>query len=169
MKRYLLFVALSCALTGCWQSAGRYGAHAEVPIVSVSTYTARVGEPVTVTLRSNLYLMAGSELPSATFSNVRLGACFIAEIDGGFCGREDNEGGDPPLQPWLAVPDAQAHVRDFGDVVVERGTSYPLEHTFTFTATEAKTVKIEAWVHRSTIGFIGHVGDLAGPLIVFKY
>jgi len=168
MKRYLLAVALFCVLSACIQSAGRYGAHAEVPTVSVSTYTARVGEPVTVTLRSNLYLAEGSELSSATFSNVRLGACFYAEIRGGFCGREDNKGGDPPLQPWVAMPDGQAHVRDFGDVVVERGASYPLEHTFTFTANEARTVKIEAWVYRSTVGFIGHVGDLVGPLVVFK-
>lgn len=165
IKCHLLAVALCYVLSACVQSSGRYGAHAEVPTVSVSTYTARVVEPVTVTLRSNLYLAEGSELPSATFSDVRLGACFDSETKGGFCGRE---GGDPPLQPWVAVPDGQAHVRDFGDVVVERGTSYPLEHTFTFTATEAKTVNIEAWVYRSTVGFIGHVGNLVGPLVVFE-
>lgn len=168
MKRCLLALALAYALSACIQSSGRYGANAEIPTVSVSPSLPRVGEPVTVTLMSSLYLSAGSELPYATFSDVRLGACFYAETTGGFCGLANVEGGDPPLQPWVAVPDGQAHVADFGDVVVERGASYPLEHTFTFTATEAKTVKIDAWVYRSTTGFIGHVGDLAGPVVIFS-
>ena len=168
MKRCLLVVPLFCALSGCIQSSGRYGAIAEPPSVFVSPYTARAGQPVTVTLRSSLYLRPGSELSYATFSDVRLGACFDAETSGGFCGLAGVEGGDPPLQPWVAVPDGQAHVADFGSVVVERGASYSLEHTFTFTATEAKTVTIEAWVYRSTIGFIGPVGGLARPQVTFK-
>ena len=167
MKRCLLVVSLSCALSACIQSSGRYGANAEPPTVFVSSYTARVGEPVTVTLRSSLELRAGSELSYATFSDVRLGACFDAETRGGFCGLADVEGGDPPLQPWVAVPDGQAHVADFGDVVVERGTSYPLEHTFTFTVAEAKTVTIAGWVYRSTSGFIGHMGG-AAALMTFE-
>lgn len=158
MKRSLLVVALSYVLSACIQSSGRYGANAEPPTVSVNPYTARVGELVTVTLRSSLYLSAGSELSYATFSDVRLGACLTATGRGGFCGLAEVEGSDPPLQPWLVVSDGQSHVADFGDVTVERGASYPLEHTFTFTATEAKSMSISGWLHRSTTGFSGHMG-----------
>ena len=62
--------------------------------------------------------------------------------------------------------DGQAPVVDFGDVVVKRGTSYPLEYTFT--ATEATTVAIEAWICRSTIGFSGRMGGSGRLLVTFE-
>lgn len=149
VKRPSLFVALLCVLSACVQSSGRFGIDVETPVSSVSRTRASVGDTVTVTLRSSLGLDGESGLASETFADTRLGVCFgegVPEVSrGGFC-----DGAGVPLQPWVVVSAGGAYVKDFGDVQVARGVTYPLELTFSFTVTEAKVVTIDPWLRVSS-------------------
>lgn len=132
-------------LSACVQSSGRFGVDVAPPAASVSRSRASVGETVMVTLRSSLGVDEDSELAGETFFDARLGACFVEgtpEVSrGGFCAGENL-----PLQPWAAGPADGGYVRNFGDVRVERGATYPLEFAFSFTVTETVEVTIKPWI-----------------------
>ncbi len=163
MQRRPLLIALLYVLSACVQSSGRFGVDVAPPAASVSRSKVGVGETVTVTLKSSLGLDEGSERADETFFDTRLGACFVEgtpEVSrGGFCAGENL-----PLQPWAAGPADGGYVRSFGDVRVERGATYPLEFTFSFTVTEAVEVTINPWI---SVGSSGARGG-APARVIFK-
>jgi hypothetical protein len=113
----------------------------------VSATTVKIGQPVTVTLMTDLELRNQSRVPSQVLEDVLFGACLASDVQkeravnpGGFCLSSGED--DTSLPSHLTMLNGSEIVADLGDVVVTRGQIRDLVHKFTFTSAEAGKVFI---------------------------
>ncbi len=117
------------------------GAYMDTPDAQTDRVTARVGEPVEVTVKGGFGTAPKYYQEEFVQIGVVLGACFSYDSDsvseGGLC-----IGGEQPLPNGLSMVGGTAFAKDFGDIVVKRGEHRKIKYTFTFTSTEPGEVAV---------------------------
>lgn len=116
------------------------------PTAQVDHVRVKVGEPVEVMLSVNLLMFPQSRIPEARLGDVSLGICVFNSVDE----QEEPEGyglchplKDPtPLSSNLTILDEGMYFLAAGDVVLERGETRTLRHTFTFTSSQPGEVHL---------------------------
>lgn len=130
------------------------------PAAQTSTVETQVGEPVHVTLETNLQAAnsQASELKSA-----RLGACFTLSprtTSSGAC-----SGLPTPLPAALQLLDGTSFEKVYGPLIIEAGRDKTFTHTFTITSSRPETVSIGAQ-SSSKASYSGYIEQEA--IITFK-
>ncbi len=142
MGKGFFSLLLVLALAACTSPLGGE-AYMELPDARADKVTARVGEPVEVTVMGGFGAREAYHLEESVQPGVSLGACFWYEPDktatGGLCGVK---GGEHPLPAGLSMVDGTTFAKDFGDIVVKRGEHRKIEYTFTFTSDQPGEVVV---------------------------
>ena len=142
MSRAIFSVLFVTVLAACTSPLGGE-AYMEPPDARADKVTARVGEPVEVTVMGGFGAREAYHLEEYVQPGVSLGACFWYEPDktatGGLCGVE---GGEQPLPAGISTVDGTDFAKDFGNIVVKRGELRKIEHTFTFTSDQPGEVAV---------------------------
>ncbi|MDQ3521392.1 MAG: hypothetical protein M3434_03510 [Gemmatimonadota bacterium] len=141
----------------------------EFPNARADKVTARIGEPVEVTVTGGFGARDDYYLEEFVQPGVNLGACFwyVPErtVNGGLC-----ISGEQPLPDGLSMVDSATFAKNFGDIVVKRGESQNIEHTFTFTSNEPGEVVVEPsyWFRNDTYEGNNFKGHEPGALNIIR-
>lgn len=142
MKGVFFAVLLTLILAACTSPLGSE-AYMELPDAQVDRVTARVGEPVEVTVTGGFGARDGYYLKESVQPGVSLGACFWYDPEktatGGLCGVK---GGEQPLPAGISMVDGTTFAKDFGDIVVKRGEHRKITHAFSFTSDQPGEVVV---------------------------
>lgn len=142
MKKTFVPSLLALVLVACTQPILDTGIM-DPPRATADPIRVDVGEPVEVTLTGGFELEAESDRPQDIHRGFRLGACFFRDDDeagrvrGGICNQ-----GNIPLLNSLSLLSGTTYVKDFGNLVVDRGEHRKVKHTFPFTSTVPGSVFI---------------------------
>ncbi len=142
MKKTFVPLLFTLVLAACTQPIVDAGLM-DLPRAMAEPIRVDVGEPVEVTLTGGFELEAESDRPQDIHQGFRLGACFFWDEDetgrvrGGTC-----EQGNIPLPDSLSMLSGTTYVKDFGDLVIDRGEHRKVKHTFIFTSTVPGSVFI---------------------------
>lgn len=140
MKRAVFYTLLALTLAACTPPL-EDGAFQNTPRVEADKLTARVGEPVEVTLTGGFEVAEKYYLEETVVPGLLLGACLAYVPDetvrGGLCNNDDE-----PLPDSLSMVSGTTYVKDFGNFVVKRGESRQIQHTFTFTSSQPGEIVI---------------------------
>lgn len=147
-KRVFICLFAATLLSSCNSSVDEFDfVWVTPPTVEASIVNVGVGEPVTVTLATDVFLPNESKVASQTLEGLQLGVCFALDVTDthavdpqGFC--LYNSGQDAPLEPYLQLLDGTDFMVDLGDITVNRGQSRLLTHEFTFTSTKAGKIVV---------------------------
>ncbi len=138
--------------SSCIPPEASYGAEGSAHTTLNRDY-AEVGESVTVTLSAELQMPNCSHLTEQVWRDLTLGAC-ISRMDGeevvsrgGLC-----EPGGVTLPDGITLLDDTSYLREYGDYVVRRGERSVYSHTFSFTATEPGTFRLNGLTQYSALG-----------------
>jgi hypothetical protein len=147
MRTAFTLFALVLALSACSPSVDAFDrVFTDLPRVSTHRTEAKVGEPVEVTLSVNLVVFPQSRIPEARLEDVLLGVCIFSGN-----GEQEEPGGYGlchPLRELTSLPsnltvlDEGAYFLDAGDVILGRGETRTLTHTFTFTSSQPGKVHL---------------------------
>lgn len=140
------------------------GAYMDTPDAQADKATARVGEPVKITVTGGFIVAEKYYQEEFVQPGVNLGGCFWYAPDsttnGGLC-----IGGEQPLPNGLSMVDDTTFAKNFGDIAVKRGEYRRIEHTFTFTSNEPGEVVVlpSYWFRNSTYDGNSGKGHEPGP------
>jgi len=142
MTKTVAPLLLTLALVACTQPIPQ-STLMDPPRAMADPIRVDVGEPVKVTLTGGFEVEAESDRPQDIRRGFRLGACLLRDdgtgrVRGGICDQEST-----PFPDSLSMVNGTTYVKDFGDLVIDRGEHRKVKHTFIFTSTVPGSVIIE--------------------------
>ena len=133
MRSTIVFIALSLLCSACFKPI--YDSYLEYgPGIKASATEAEVGEPVEITLSGGFQLPSTSAMPDAAIPDFVLSACFS----------DSDCQGKLLLPSSVSVLNGGTYSKDIKGLVVERGGSVEIMHSFTFTSSEPQILSISA-------------------------